>query len=219
MSKRIHELAKEWNVSPKDLIAGLEKVGIRGKRSQSSLTDDEVQQAREALGLVARPSVPVGTERVVSERVVTEREAGDQLVTAREQTTETRLKANVIRRRVAREVLKREEVAPAPAEHELGDVPPALDFDADALPPSLDEVPPPAEPEPAPPLDEAPAARTAPEPAPAPEHAPTPEPPAPVAAAAAPAPAPAPARPVAARPTAPVVPAAAPPPGFEEMRG
>src|SRR5437763_1475086 len=48
MSKRIHELAKEWNVPPKDLIAGLEKVGIRGRRSQSSLTDDEVQQAREA---------------------------------------------------------------------------------------------------------------------------------------------------------------------------
>ncbi|HLY37529.1 MAG TPA: translation initiation factor IF-2 [Candidatus Binatia bacterium] len=215
MSKRIHELSKEWNVLPKDLIAGLEKVGIRGKRSQSALSDDEVQQAREALGLVARPSVPVGTERVVSERVVTERAAGDQLVTAREQTTETRLRANVIRRRVAREVLKREEVAPAPAESEVGDVPPALDFDADALPPSLDEVPPPAEPEPAAPVHEPPVARTAPEAAHAPES-PTPEPPAPMAAAPAPVPAAAPVRP-AARPAA--APAAAPPPGFEEMRG
>src|SRR5215471_12230804 len=114
MSKRIHELSKEWNVLPKDLIGGLEKVGIRGKRSQSSLTDEEVQRAREALGLVTRPSVPVGTERVVSERVVTERAAGDQIVTAREQTTETRLRANVIRRRTAREVLKREEAMPPP---------------------------------------------------------------------------------------------------------
>ena len=42
MSKRIHELAKEWAVQPKDLLAGLEKLGIRGKRSQSSLTDEEV---------------------------------------------------------------------------------------------------------------------------------------------------------------------------------
>src|SRR5690242_14977552 len=216
MSKRIHELSKEWNVLPKDLIAGLEKVGIRGKRSQSSLTDEEVQQAREALGLVARPSVPVGTERVVSERVVTERAAGDQLVTAREQTTETRLKANVIRRRVAREVLK-QEVVPAPTDGDVNDIAPALDFDADALPPSLDEVPPPAEPEPAPPVPEASVARTAPDPEPAPEHVPTPEPPAPIAAApaVAPVPAPAPVRP-AVRPAAP---AAAPPPGFEEMRG
>src|SRR5207253_2123068 len=129
----------------------------------------------------------------VSERVVTERDAGDQLVTAREQTTETRLRPNVIRRRVAREVLKREEVALAHAgDGQAGDVPPALDFDAGGLPPSLDEVPPPAEPEPAPPVHEAPAARTVPEPSPAPERAPIPEPPPPTTAAA-PAAAPAPA--------------------------
>src|SRR5690242_16411224 len=132
MSKRIHELAKEWAVQPKDLVAGLEKVGIRGKRSQSSLTDEEVQRAREALGLAARPTVAVGTERVVSERVVTERDAGDHIVTAREQTTETRLRSNVIRRRTAREVLKREEAPPpSPADDADGDVPPSLDFDAE----------------------------------------------------------------------------------------
>ena len=68
MSKRIHELAKEWDVQPKDLVAGLEKLGIRGKRSQSSLTDEEVQRVREALGLVPRPTVAVGTERVVASR-------------------------------------------------------------------------------------------------------------------------------------------------------
>src|SRR2546428_10967366 len=130
MSKRIHELAKEWGVAPKAMMAALERIGVRGKRSQSSLSDDEVQRAREALGLVTRPAVPVGTERVVSERVVTEREAGgEQIVTAREQTTETRLRANFIRRRTAREVLKREEVAlPIGAEGAPEDVPPALDF-------------------------------------------------------------------------------------------
>jgi hypothetical protein len=47
--------------------------------------------------------------------MVTQREQGlDRLVTAREQTTETRLQANVIRRRTAREVVKREELPGAP---------------------------------------------------------------------------------------------------------
>jgi translation initiation factor IF-2 len=222
MSKRIHELAKEWSVQPKDLIAGLEKVGIRGKRSQSSLTDEEVARAREALGLATRPTVAVGTERVVSERVVTERDSGDHIVTAREQTTETRLRSNVIRRRTAREVLKREEApAPSPAEDDGGaDVPPSLDFDAE-IPPSLAEVPPaPPEPEIPPPAAEAPSVEAAPEIAPAPER--------PAAVAVPPAPPPAPSRPApppvarttpspasgtAARPAPP------PPPGFEEMRG
>src|SRR5437899_4199795 len=148
MSKRIHELAREWNVQPKDLVAGLEKLGIRGKRSQSSLTDEEVQRVREALGLVSRPTVAVGTERVVAERVVTERDAGgDHLVTAREQTTETRLKANVIRRRTAREVLKREDLPPpSAADTAPGEVPPAFDLD---FPPPVSEAPsPPSEPPP-----------------------------------------------------------------------
>src|SRR6058998_3162762 len=136
MSKRIHELAKEWDVQPKDLVAGLEKLGIRGKRSQSSLTDEEVQRVREALGLVSRPTVAVGTERVVAERVVTERDAGgDHLVTAREQTTETRLRPNVIRRRTAREVLKREDLPPpSPADSVVSEVPPALDLEASVSP-------------------------------------------------------------------------------------
>src|SRR5262245_50293456 len=144
MSKRIHELAREWNKEPKDVIAAAERIGVRGKRSQSSLTDEEAQRIHEALGLTARPAVVLGSERVVSERVVTESNA-DQVVTAREQTTETRLRANVIRRRTAREVLKREEIptpAPsAPADH----FPPALDED---IPPPLAEIPPPVAAEP-----------------------------------------------------------------------
>jgi translation initiation factor IF-2 len=228
MSKRIHELAREWNVQPKDVIAGLEKLGIRGKRSQSSLTDEEVQRVREGLGLVPRPSVTLGTERVIAERVVTEREAGgDQLVTAREQTTETRLRANVIRRRTAREVLKREDVAPAPiGEGGIDEVPPALDLES-MIPPSLPEpppapdldIPPPAE-EPAPvaAAPEAAASAAAPvveKPAPEPVAAPPP-----VRPAAAPPPPPRPS--VAARPATPPAgraPQSPPPPGFEEMRG
>src|SRR5438445_6508992 len=138
MPKRIHELAKEWGVPPKDVLARAEKLGIRGKRSQSSLTDEEADRLKEELGLAPRPTVPLGTERVVSERVVTERDSGaDQLVTAREQTTETRLRANVIRRRTAREVLKREELPPAPPEGDgASEVPPSLDFEPEVPPPS-----------------------------------------------------------------------------------
>ena len=114
MSKRIHELAKEWAVPPKDLLTAVEKAGVRGKKSQSSLTDDEVQRVKETLGLAPRPAEPVGTERIVAERVVTERDStAEQLVTAREQTTETRLRAGVIRRRTAREVLKRRGYLPS----------------------------------------------------------------------------------------------------------
>jgi translation initiation factor IF-2 len=237
MSKRIHELAKEWGVQPKDLLNGVERVGIRGKKSQSTLTDEEVDRVRDALGIGGRPQVALGTERVVSERVVTERDtSGDHVVTAREQTTETRLRANVIRRRVAREVLKREEVPPAP-EEPAGDVPPSLDFDE--IPPPLDEeVPPPfaAEPAPAPaveaPVAEAPAVEPAaaeapavvPEAAPVPRPAPPQPPPPPVRPAYAPSPAaragtPAASRPAAARPPMAGAPVASPPPpGFEQMR-
>src|SRR5206468_11869381 len=118
-----------------DVLARAEKLGIRGKRSQSSLTDEEADRLKEEFGLAPRPSVSLGAERVVAERVVTERDSGaDQLVTAREQTTETRLRANVIRRRTAREVLKREELPPAPPEGDgASEVPPSLDFEAEEI--------------------------------------------------------------------------------------
>src|SRR5437870_9536655 len=143
MSKRIHELAKDWGVAPKDILARAEKLGLRGKRSQSSLTDEEAGRLKDDLGLSPRPAVSLGTGRVVSERVVTERDSGaDQLVTAREQTTETRLRANVIRRRTAREVLKREELPPAPPEGDgVDDIPPSLDFEAETPPPPSQVTP------------------------------------------------------------------------------
>ncbi|HJW71158.1 MAG TPA: hypothetical protein VJ829_17570, partial [Candidatus Binatia bacterium] len=124
-----------------------ERVGLRGKRSQSSLTEDEVARLREGLGLAQRPAVTVGSERVVAERVVTRRDSdADQLVTAIEQTTETRLRANVIRRRTAREVLKREELPPAVPEAEPApaEIPPSLDFEPE-IPPSVSELTPSAD--------------------------------------------------------------------------
>src|SRR5262249_59961703 len=98
-------------------------------------------------GLPPGPAARLGSERVVSERVVTQRDSSaDQLVTAIEQTTETRLRPNVIRRRTAREVLKREELPPTPEETESAaeDIPPSLDFEP-SVPPPLPELPPDAE--------------------------------------------------------------------------
>jgi translation initiation factor IF-2 len=236
MSKRIHELAKEWGQNPKDLLAVAERVGLRGKRSQSSLTEDEVARLREGVGFAQRPAVTVGSERVVAERVVTQRDSdADQLVTAIEQTTETRLRANVIRRRTAREVLKREELPPAVPEAEPApaEIPPSLDFEPD-IPPSVSELPssaddlvPDATPEAAAPDGPEPVAariETADEEAAPKPRAPQPEEP-PVPRAAAPAPRPKAPAPVAApKPAAPMSapsgePASPPPPGFEEMRG
>ncbi len=248
MSKRIHELAKELGQTPKDLIAAAERLGIRGKRSQSAITDEEVTRIKDGLGLTPRPTVSLGSERVVSERVVTQRDSGaDQIVTALEQTTETRLKANVIRRRTAREVLKREELPASVPEPESagGDIPPSLDFDAPELPPAISDIPPPAfepEPEPEPTAPAPPVEAAPPPPEPEAPAAPVAEPEAPVAEApvaeapVAPAPerrpAPPPPRiPTAAPPPAPRPAAAAtppatttadtppPPPGFEQMRG
>ena len=114
--KRIHELAKEWNVPPKDVLAKIERLGIRNKKSQSSLSDDQIARVREALGLRDKAAVTIGTERIVSERVVTEKDATEeQMVTSREQVVENRVRANVIRRRTQRvEVLKREEISATP---------------------------------------------------------------------------------------------------------
>jgi translation initiation factor IF-2 len=169
MSKRIHELAKEWGTTPKELIAAAERLGVRGKRSQSSVTEEEEARLKDGLGLGPRPQVALGHERVVSERVVTQRDTGgDQIVTAIEQTTETRLRSNVIRRRTAREVVKREEAPPQlPVDALPPDVPPSLDFESDALPPPTSDIPPPVD--------------DIPEPPPVVADAPTPEPAEPVA--------------------------------------
>ena len=117
MPKRITELAREWGFQqPKDLVAKLEELGIRGKRAQSSLTEDEIARVEARLGFGPKPTVTVGSERVVGERVVTER-AGAGEVTAREQIVEARVRPNVIRRRTQRveEVVKQESAAPSAA--------------------------------------------------------------------------------------------------------
>jgi translation initiation factor IF-2 len=87
--RRVHELAKEYGIDAKDLLAKLEKVGVRNKRSQSSLTEDEVERLKPELVAEEKPSVAVGDERVVQG-------------TEGQTVVERRVRTNVIRRRTTR---------------------------------------------------------------------------------------------------------------------
>jgi translation initiation factor IF-2 len=90
MSRRVHELAKEWGLEPKDLTARLERIGLRNKRAQSSLTDEEVQRAAEELGFVEKPQVTIGGERVVvgeTGAAVVERRVGTKVIRRRAAAT------------------------------------------------------------------------------------------------------------------------------------
>jgi translation initiation factor IF-2 len=94
---RVSVLAKELGLEIKDLTLHLDKLGIRGKKSQSTLEDDEVARIKAALAAPPRPQVVVGEEKVVADRMVTNE---DQQ--AHEQVVERRVRANVIRRRTNR---------------------------------------------------------------------------------------------------------------------
>ena len=99
---RVHSLAKDLGIEPKDLIAHLEKMGIKGKKSQSSLEDDEAARIRAALATPAKPQVHVGEEKVVADRVVTAEDQSLGEIQAREKIVERRVRVNVIRRRTSR---------------------------------------------------------------------------------------------------------------------
>lgn len=206
MAKRIHELAKEWGLPTKELLARIEELGISGKRSQSSLADADLARVQAAVGRGTEASIKVGEERVVGERLVTERDA-DGEVTTRERVVEARVRTNVIRRRRKKvEVVERKEPATADAGGaddgallDLPDLPPAApseSIDDGLLPPEPE--PPAAPPAPEPVTTEGPmlgdesgaddaaldpALLDLPEPEPAPEPEPEPLPPAPEATA------------------------------------
>jgi len=99
---RVHLLAKELGIETKDLIAQLDKLGIRGRKAQSSLEDDEVTRVRAALAVQEKPQVHIGEEKVVADRVVTAEYENLGEIQARETVVERRVRANVIRRRTSR---------------------------------------------------------------------------------------------------------------------
>src|SRR5918998_3305312 len=98
---RVHLLAKELGIETKDLLAQLDRMGLRGRKAQSSLEDDEVSRVRTALAAQERPHVHVGEEKVVADRVVTADDQSLGEIQARETIVERRVRANVIRRRTS----------------------------------------------------------------------------------------------------------------------
>ncbi len=130
--RRISEYAKEWKVEPRQILAKLEAKGIRGRRAQSSMSEEEAEMVRRELGLSEPPKVAIGDERVV--------EAGGQTV------VERRVGANVIRRRAAKPEAPPAPSAPAPPP--VDSMPPALEPLAPFIPVSVSELPPEPLPEP-----------------------------------------------------------------------
>src|ERR1044071_5594215 len=127
---RVHLLAKELGIETKDLITQLDKLGIRGRKAQSSLEDLEVTRVRDALALQEKPQVHVGEEKVVADRMV--KTEGEDLREheARETIVERRVRANVIRRRTSRVEVPQEETTQAAPE---------------IVAPHPEEIPPPVE--------------------------------------------------------------------------
>ena len=134
---RVHLLAKELGVETKDLIAQLDRLGLRGRKAQSALEDDEVARVRSALAAQERPQVHVGEEKVVADRMVKTEDETHRSAEARETVVERRVRANVIRRRV-----NRTEIAPAEAPSPALE-PPHVEASPELEPavPSIEEIP------------------------------------------------------------------------------
>ena len=134
---RVHLLAKELGIETKDLIVQLDRLGIRGRKAQSALEDDEVARVRAALAAQEKPQVHVGEEKIVADRMVKTEDEGQRGTEAHETIVERRVRANVIRRRV-----NRVEVAPTGAgeviETPLAE-PPV--FEPAASPAGVDKIP------------------------------------------------------------------------------
>jgi hypothetical protein len=99
---RIHQLATDWGVTSKEIIDRLERMGIKGKRAQSGLSDADAERVRGEMGLGGGAAEPV-----VVRRTVEVRDAVGEAVTAVDTITETHVKRGVLVRRTQRTALER----------------------------------------------------------------------------------------------------------------
>jgi translation initiation factor IF-2 len=96
--QRIHQLASEWGVTSKDIIERLVKMGIKGKKAQSGLSEADAERVRAEMGLVTVEDAPA----VVVKRTVQVREGAGATLTAVDTITETPVKRGVLLRRTQR---------------------------------------------------------------------------------------------------------------------
>ena len=129
MSKvRVHQLARQLDLETRELIALLEKIRVRGKKSQSSLDDSEIEAVKAAIAATEKPKVAVGEERIVVDRMITAEDEDMGEVQAHEKVVERRVRANVIRRRRSTvELVTRKPIHPVehPAQEEEASEEPA----------------------------------------------------------------------------------------------
>jgi translation initiation factor IF-2 len=104
-NERIHKLAAEWGTTSKEIIERLERMGIKGKKAQSGLTESEARRVYDEMGLHgdSESDAPVVTHRTVEVR---DSGVGDT-ITAVDTITETRVKRGVVLRRTKRTSLDR----------------------------------------------------------------------------------------------------------------
>ena len=93
---------KSWGWRPRTWSPNWSSLGIRGRKAQSSLEDEEVTRVRAALAAQEKPQVHVGEEKVVADRVVTADDENLGEIQSRETIVERRVRTNVIRRRTSR---------------------------------------------------------------------------------------------------------------------
>src|SRR6266404_6599082 len=125
--KRVSEYAKEWGVDTKEIVAKFDKLGMRGRKAQSTVTEEEAERVHEELGLATKPTISVGGERVVEG-------AGHTMV-------ERRVGTNVIRRRATPKHEDEAGLPPPPPMADDLDLPGSLDVQAHYVPPSLSDLP------------------------------------------------------------------------------
>src|SRR5258705_11824030 len=87
---RVHLLAKELGIETKDLIAQLDGLGMRGRKAQSALEDDEVARVRASLAAQEKPQIHVGEEKIVADRMVKSEVEGLGAAEAHETVVERR---------------------------------------------------------------------------------------------------------------------------------
>jgi translation initiation factor IF-2 len=135
--KTVSEVAKELGIERKDFISYLEKQGKTKVTAKTTLAEDEVERAKENLGLGPKPQVRIGEERVVADNVVSE--SGG---TTRERVTELRTTGTMIRRRKVREEIAREPTHELPPEGDALSLPAEMIGEmSEDLPPLAPEAP------------------------------------------------------------------------------
>jgi translation initiation factor IF-2 len=97
--QRIHQIAADWGKQSKELVERLEKMGIKGKKAQSVLSEAEAERLRDEMGISRADD---GAGEIVERTVELHAGTHDDRVTGYKTITEKRIKRGVVLRRTKR---------------------------------------------------------------------------------------------------------------------